>query len=306
VSDPGTDSGKRPIEDGIVRATGHGIYHESFGKQKKGTLLAVHDGPGLSSLHLRSLADLAQFGYRVVIYDQWGGGRSERPNDYRDLTFRHLVQEVEGVRRALGLGRPHLLGYGNGGAVAVEAALQHPQSWESLVLSSPSIVIPETRAIFVKMVSRLPTLAREFWQRQDPTMGDLKDPRWREGYRLFEQLRMCRLRVAPYELVTSNENLNVKANDAVMASMRDYDGPSKGYDVTPRLGTLRLPCLITVGRHDMCTPAYARALSHRIPGSQVVIFERSAHAANWEERERYILKLLRFLENVSRGRARDG
>jgi len=295
------------LEGGFVRVQGYRIYYETYGLPEKGTLLTVHGGPGLSSLHLRSLADLAKFGYRVVLYDQCGGGRSDRPGDYSQLTFRYIVREVENVRRALHLGRVHLLGYSNGGAVVAEAALQYPRSWKSLVLSSPSIGIPESRATFSKMVSRLPRKAREFWTRKNPKIDDLKNPKWRERYEVFERMRMCRLRVKPYELVACDEGLNMKAHAAIMSSLRDYDGPSKRYDVTPRLGALHLPCLITVGRHDMFTPAYARALSHRIPRSKVVIFERSAHEANWEERGRYVKILHQFLDGISRkGRSNKG
>jgi proline iminopeptidase len=53
---------------------------------------------------------MADHGYRVVIHDQLGNGRSDKPRDKSLWTITRYVEEVEAVRRALKLGRVHLLG----------------------------------------------------------------------------------------------------------------------------------------------------------------------------------------------------
>jgi len=49
-------------------------------------------------------------GYRVVAFDQLGTGASDRPTDHSLWTIARYVAETEAVRRAMGLGRVHLLG----------------------------------------------------------------------------------------------------------------------------------------------------------------------------------------------------
>jgi proline iminopeptidase len=57
---------------GLIRVNGYRLYHETCGTPEKGTLLVLHGGPGISHDYLHPLADISQFGYRVVLYDQLG------------------------------------------------------------------------------------------------------------------------------------------------------------------------------------------------------------------------------------------
>ena len=75
-------------------------------------------------------------GYRVVTYDQLGCGRSDRPKDPSLWRIERYVEEVETVRKAMGLGRIHLLGHSWGGWLAIEYALKYRKSLRSLVLSN--------------------------------------------------------------------------------------------------------------------------------------------------------------------------
>lgn len=64
------------------------------------------------------------------------------------------------------------------------------------------------------------------------------------------------------------------------------------------LRKIRAPCLITVGRYDMATPAAAGGCSAVHPGSRVKVFENNAHDLHWEERATYIDTVRRFIDGV--------
>jgi proline iminopeptidase len=98
-----------PVE-GHVKVLGFRMFYRSYGEPTKGTVLCLHGGPGATHDYLLSLEDLAQFGYRVVLMDQLGCGKSERPRGTSLYTIAHNVEEVEGVRNALRLGKVHLMG----------------------------------------------------------------------------------------------------------------------------------------------------------------------------------------------------
>ena len=76
-------------------------------------------------------------------------------------------------------------------------------------------------------------------------------------------------------------------------------GTLKGWDVAERLGEIRVPTLITSGRHDECTPSLVEPLHAGITGSEWVIFEDSAHMAYLEEPERYLEVVGDFLDGSS-------
>jgi proline-specific peptidase len=75
-------------------------------------------------------------------------------------------------------------------------------------------------------------------------------------------------------------------------------GELKDWDITGRLDEIRVPTLVTSGRHDEATPAIAETVQRGIAGSEWVIFENSAHMAHAEESERYLQVLDEFLCRV--------
>jgi proline iminopeptidase len=50
------------------------------------------------------------------------------------------------------------------------------------------------------------------------------------------------------------------------------------------LGTITTPTLVIVGRHDViCGPRWAQEIHERVPGSRLVVLERSGHFGHLEE-----------------------
>ena len=284
-----------PEESGFVRVRGTRIYFERYGSGRRATLLGVHGGPGVDHRHLRTLADLAPHGVRVVLYDQAGSGRSAWPSSDRALTFQGAMEELEALRRALRLGRVHLLGYSYGAAVALEAALQFPMSFRSLILSSPFVWIPEYGRGWRRLVAALPPAAHAYVTRPNPRVSDSESVRWRVGYEEFSRRHEFRGAVLPFDLDQCLKDFAPEVHRRVLRSMAEFEGPGQPWRVQPRLRQLRLPCLVTVGRHDKMTPSFGRALARQIPGARLTIFERSAHHSNWEERVAYHATVLRFV-----------
>lgn len=98
-------------------------------------VIAVHGGPGHSSLSFARGLDFLAHSRRVIYYDQRGSGFSQalpRPQDY---TLEALVEELEAVRRAAAQAEKIILvGHSFGGALALRYALAYPQHVEKLVL----------------------------------------------------------------------------------------------------------------------------------------------------------------------------
>ena len=98
-------------QQGFIPVTGGRVWFEVVAGQGTGVpLLALHGGPGGSTCSMVALAELSN-DRPVVFYDQLGGGRSEQPGDLSLWRLERFVEELDRVRRTLGLSRMHLLGH---------------------------------------------------------------------------------------------------------------------------------------------------------------------------------------------------
>lgn len=107
-------------------------------------------GPGASgfSNFKSNYPEFANAGYRNIILDLPGFGRSDKPDDVNyDLAF--FVTAVNGLIEALGLSKVTLLGNSLGGAIALGQALDYPDTIDRLILMAPGGV--EERETYFEM-----------------------------------------------------------------------------------------------------------------------------------------------------------
>src|ERR1051325_2837116 len=82
----------------------HSMYWEESGNADGIPAVFLHGGPGAGSTpqHRRFFDPRA---YRIVVYDQRGAGRSQPLGELRDNTTPHLIEDMEALRRHLGIER---------------------------------------------------------------------------------------------------------------------------------------------------------------------------------------------------------
>lgn len=112
---------------------GHVLYVEECGNPDGIPMLYVHGGPGGGcDENCRRFFDPRT--YRIVLFDQRGCGRS-RPYAGTDAnTTWHLVNDMETIRRELGIERWALFGGSWGSTLSLAYAQQHPEAVTALVL----------------------------------------------------------------------------------------------------------------------------------------------------------------------------
>lgn len=128
-----------PYEHGML-AVGDGnlVYWEACGNPRGKPALVVHGGPGSGCTEWqRRLFDPAA--YRVVLFDQRGCGRSlpHASADDTDLasnTAWHLVDDMEALRRHLGVERWLVLGGSWGSTLALAYAVRFPERVTDMIL----------------------------------------------------------------------------------------------------------------------------------------------------------------------------
>jgi alpha-beta hydrolase superfamily lysophospholipase len=120
------------VEDrGRVRVDGAELYYEVVGEGR--TLVLLHDGLLDRRVWDDQFVAFSRL-YRTIRYDRRGYGKSSAP----DRPFSD-VSDLQRLLRHLGTAQAYLLGMSNGGKVALELALEHPEMAAALVLVGPSL-----------------------------------------------------------------------------------------------------------------------------------------------------------------------
>jgi proline iminopeptidase len=120
-------TGMLPVGDG------HALYYEVSGNPKGKPILFLHGGPGSGTQPLqRRFFDPAR--YRIILLDQRGAGQSTPSGSLEANTTRHLVADIETLRRHLDIARWVVFGGSWGSTLALAYAGAHPEACVALVV----------------------------------------------------------------------------------------------------------------------------------------------------------------------------
>lgn len=123
-----------PYNQGRLKVSDvHEIYFEEVGNPRGIPVLTVHGGPGGGSgPTMRRFHDPTR--YRIILFDQRGCGRSTPHAELADNTTWHLVEDIEKLRRHLGIERWHLFGGSWGSTLSLAYAQRYPERVFAMVL----------------------------------------------------------------------------------------------------------------------------------------------------------------------------
>jgi proline iminopeptidase len=236
----------------------------------------------------------------VVLFDQLGCGRSERPDDPSLWTVERAVAEVVAVRRALALGEVHLLGHSWGGFLALASAQAHRDGVRSLVLSSPLVSVSEWMEDARSLLASLPDATRETIE-QHEAAGTFDDPAYEAATMEFYRRHFCRLDPWPPQLQRTFAELGEGPYHTLWGpSEFTQTGTLRGADLTSVLGELRQPSLWLGGTDDEVPPARLRSFAARAGGAAQV-FDGGTHCVHLEQPDAYVGTIRTFLANQPSG-----
>jgi len=123
-----------PYETGTLTVDApHVLYWELSGNPRGKPVVFLHGGPGAgASADHRRFFDPER--YRIVIFDQRGSGRSRPLGELAANTTAHLVDDIEALRRHLGIERWVVFGGSWGSTLALAYAQAHPERTVALAL----------------------------------------------------------------------------------------------------------------------------------------------------------------------------
>ncbi|MEU9080499.1 prolyl aminopeptidase [Kitasatospora sp. NPDC004745] len=130
-----------PYDEGMLDVgDGNQVYWQVRGTPGGKPAVVVHGGPG-GGFHRGGYGRFDRAGYRLVLFDQRGCGRST-PNaadpatDMRHNTTHHLIADMERLREHLGIERWLLYGYSWGSALSLAYAQQYPERVSEIILAA--------------------------------------------------------------------------------------------------------------------------------------------------------------------------
>ena len=198
---------------------------------------------------------------RLIRYDQRGCGLSDW--DAADLSYESHVADLEAVVEAAGVDRFTLVGISQGGAIAAQYVLRHPERVSQLVLYGAYARGAKHRDPEAARQSQaLHDLIRIGWNQDNPAYRKMFATLFvpdadREQEQWFADLTR----------VTSRPDIVAR----VLENLGDVD-------VSDKLGDIRVPTLVIHGRGDGRIPyAEGRLLATSIPGARFVTLESRNH-----------------------------
>ncbi|MCR5671978.1 MAG: proline iminopeptidase-family hydrolase [Butyrivibrio sp.] len=288
------------IQEGFFPFRGYRTYYRIVGESDPGKLplLALHGGPGCGHDYLESLDAIADKYHRQVIYyDQCGCGKSRIPDGNADFyTYESYMDELDTLRKELGLEKVHLLGQSWGGMLEMLYVTKRPYSWvQSMVVASS----PASAAIWLKEANRLRSYLPQ--DMQDALIkadedGNYDDPEVARASAEYYRRHVCKLDPYPDFVARSFDQMGEDYMVMQGASEFVITGKMKDYDVTEGLKGVKLPTLVTSGQLDEATPLIAKQVTDLIPGARWVMFEGGTHLCHVEYPELFNETIELFME----------
>ena len=280
---------------GEYDVTLNGVQIHYFVRGKGPLLIAHSGGPGADARDWDDFAKIDDFVTIVAIHPRGSGLSGPAAGDAYLLP--DYASDVETLRKYLGLEKPMLMGWSHGGMVAMEYAINYPDSLSKLILF-------DTSAYFGEFLNDVEASVQAF--KDKPWYEDSLDAlkkEWAGEYQTDEVMgrlwqrekkfyfKKFDARAQAYAERTKDTLIKV----APLRVFNEKEAPT--FDLRPHLKKIKVPTLVIVGRQDFITNVdMAKEMVERIPNAQLEIFEESGHYGFVEEPEKFYRVVKEFVE----------
>lgn len=195
----------------------------------------------------KTASALQKEGFRVVIPDQVGFGKSSKPPSYQ-FTFQQLASNTHQLLRSLGIQNAHIVGHSMGGMLATRYALTHPTETTTLTLVGPlgledwqarGVPYATLDELYKQELNRTPEQVRAY------QLKYYYNGKWLPEYDRWVDLFLAFKNSPDYERVAWNQALTF---DMIFTQPVCYE-----------FGQLKMPVLLLIGETDRTAPGAERA-----------------------------------------------
>lgn len=288
------------IREGFIAVTGGRVWYRVVGVDKPGTpIILLHGGPGGTSDPFEPLEALADE-RPVVMYDQLGSGRADRPEDKNLYRVERYVEELKLVREALGLKSLHVYGHSWGSMLAVDYMLAKPEGVRSLILAGPCLSATRWAEDQKKYLAEMPKEIQETVARNEKA-GTTQAPEYQAAVMEYYKVHLCRTNPFPLCFQRGQAGFGTFVYEYMWGpSEFTVTGTLKDYERVDRLHEIKLPTLFTCGQFDEATPASTAYYQSMMPGAKLHVFENCSHMTYDEAPEKYVKAVRDFIHSAEK------
>ncbi|MCS3795061.1 proline iminopeptidase-family hydrolase [Niastella sp. OAS944] len=306
---PSGTAGKDSIKTGgskLISVDGkYKVWTKKVGEGKIKVLL-LHGGPGFTHDYMECFEDfLPKEGMEIYYYDQLGCGNSDVPTDTSLWNIPRYVEEVEQVRKGLGLDQFYIVGHSWGTLLAMEYLYKYQSHVKGAVFSNMTAGMHD-------FITYAETLKKKFFTARDITVYDSLDkigayssPQYTDLLmnKLYTQV-VCRMPLEqwPEPLTRAFK----KANLNIYTQMQGVDefhvtGSFKNWIFWDKLPEINIPVLVLGGMKDEMNPDDMHREGQLIPNSRTFLCTEGSHMAMYDDQLAYFNALITFLKQVDEG-----
>ncbi|MBA2654090.1 MAG: alpha/beta fold hydrolase [Gammaproteobacteria bacterium] len=251
-------------------------------------MFMLHGGPGSDhtryKYHSLELQEVAQ----LIFIDHRGSGRSKQ-TDPAEYTLENNIEDIEALRKYLGIEQIILLGTSYGGMVAQGYTIRYPKNVLKLILiaTAPSHeFISEAKEYLLSNGTREQIAISEYlWN------GTFRNEEHvAEFFKVMENLYTKNpgaLEIPKNDISYSYTSLNL----GFSRFLREFDFREQLYKVA-------CPTLVLSGEEDwVCRPTQSRVIAEKIKSATLKIFENCGHSLAIDAHDEYIAITKKFIGN---------
>ena len=284
------------------------VWTKRIGNNPTQKLLLLHGGPGGTHEYFEDFDSyLPNAGIEYYYYDQLGSAYSDQPDDTDLWELPRFVEEVEQVRRALGLGRDnfYLLGHSWGGILAIEYALKYQKHLKGLIVSNMMASGPAYNAYAHEVLMPAMDQAALAEVKRMEAENDTNNPRYMEIL-IPMHYEQHALRMPADQWPDPVNRLFKHLNQTVYTLMQ---GPSElglsgrllEWDRTADLKEIEVPTLTVGGTYDTMDPKHMEWMAGQVQRGRFLLCPKGSHLAMYDDQETYFDGLIRFIDETDPG-----
>ncbi|MBK5192089.1 MAG: proline iminopeptidase-family hydrolase [Flavobacteriaceae bacterium] len=286
------------------------VFTKRVGNNPKIKVLLLHGGPGGTHEFFECFDGyFPNEGIQYYYYDQLGSYYSDQPDDKSLWTTDRFVDEVEQVRKSLGLDQDnfYLFGQSWGGILAMEYALKYQQNLKGLIISNMMSSVPEYNKYAEDVIGPQmdPKVLAEIMQLE--AKGDFENPRYMElllpNHYTKHLLRMP-LEDWPNSVNRAMEHMNPNVY-VYMQGHSEFgisgDATLKDWDVKSQLSKITVPTLVIGSKYDTMDPEHMKWMSEEVQNGRFLFCPEGSHLSQYDDQKTFFPGLIKFIKDVDRG-----
>lgn len=291
--------------EGFVNNNGVNIWYKVEGADTSDAtpLIIIHGGPGATARPFeKTIGPELSKNRKVVYMDYRGAGRSERPKDPDQYSFDILSDDIEALRKHLGINKWALFGHSNGGVTVITYAKKYPAHVSSIILCCPLLSPTDLEMNMIYKVALAPSAQYEEARAIYQSNGTYEE-RFFKLLDLIDQETRYTLQYHHPENRDVLEKIQTQLGEEIGRGLMApalVQGLIKNglfeFDAFKSANELAMPTLLLLGRYDSeVSLDNAMKFSLAVPDGYVALLDNSGHHPYLEETEKSVGHITSFL-----------